>query len=128
VQPLPASGQTSLEPFAIPTSAVEPHADGIVFATFQNDPLCFSVYTIEGTSQGPTILPIWPKGFTATIGPRGSRQLYSGPGQEKNAFAVESERLELHGDYVDTAPADAVVAPECAKYPLFLVGRAFNRT
>jgi hypothetical protein len=120
-------GRNSIEPIAIPTSTATPSTDEIVFAMLQDDGACLFVTTIKGNNQGPSILPIWPKGFTAKIGPR-ARELYSGPGQEKNALAVASELMELHGEYVDTAPADAVVPPECAKYPLFLVGRVFNRS
>lgn len=120
-------GRHRIEPIAIPTSTVAPRTDEIVLALLQDDGACLFVTTIKGDVQGPSILPIWPRGFTAKIGPR-TRELYSGPGEEKNAIAVASELLELHGEYVNTAPADAVVPPECPKYPLFLVGRVFNRS
>jgi hypothetical protein len=89
--------------------------------------VCLYVMTIEGNAQGHAIQPIWPIGFSAKIGPR-TVELYSRPGQENNAFAVASQRMELQGEFVDTPPDDAQIRPECARYPLFLVGEAVNRS
>jgi hypothetical protein len=120
-------GQGSIEPIAIPTTTVTPRASEIVFAELRHDGVCLYVITIVGDRPGRSILPIWPKGFSAKIGPR-TLQLYSGLGQENNAFVVDAERMELHGEYVDTSPPDATVPPDCTKYPLFLVGQVFNRS
>jgi hypothetical protein len=40
--------------------------------------------------------------------------------------AINSERLELHGEYVDVAPADAIVPSGCEGLRLFLVSRVRN--
>jgi hypothetical protein len=40
--------------------------------------------------------------------------------------AFISERLELHGEYVDAAPPDASVPVGCEHYRLFLAGRVRN--
>jgi hypothetical protein len=124
---LPAARRDWIQPIAIPTSNVMPRPVEVIVAEMRDDGICLYMTGIEGTSRGRDILPIWPRGFSAEVGPR-TRQLYSGPGQESNAFAVGAEKIELHGEFVDVAPADAHVSPECTKYPLFLVGQAFNRS
>ena len=126
LQQATTGGGGSLEPIAIPTSAVRSDADEIVFAELHDDGSCLFVFTIEGTHQGPSILPIWPIGFNAKIGPR-ARLLYSAPDQEI-ALVAGAERMELHGGYVESAPADTVIPAGCVGYRLFLVREVFNRS
>lgn len=72
------------------------------------------------------VLPIWPAGFNASAGPT-FLGLRNGPDDEL-LFAAGSELLELHGGRVETPPPDARVPAVCAKYPLFHVREAFNRS
>jgi hypothetical protein len=85
---------------------------------------CLTITVRNGNSAGPSILPIWPVGFAAKGG-EGEGVRLTGP-LGTASDAVDSELLELHGQYVDSPPADAVVPADCADYPLFLVGRALN--
>lgn len=116
----------SPEPFPIPTTASAPTGNEIVLAWMHVDGSCLYLFPKDGHSTGPSILPIWPDGFNAKQGPR-SFLLYSAPEQEIAAVAI-SELMELHGQYVKTPPADTVVLPECARYPLFLIGQMINRS
>jgi hypothetical protein len=109
---------------AIPTSTVVPDGDEIVFAELQDDGTCLFVAT--RTTGRPNVLPIWPAGFSAKVGPM-DRLLFSGPDQESNAFVAGSELMELHGEFVDAPPPDAVIPAGCEGLPLFHVGEAFNR-
>jgi hypothetical protein len=86
-------------PFPIPTTASAPTRDEAVFAWMQR----------EGR---PSVMPIWPDGFNARTGPRGDFVLFSETNQPEAAVAV-SELMELHGEYVKTPPADAVIPREC---------------
>ena len=85
---------------------------------------CLTIEIRDGTQAGPTILPIWPIGFTAKGG-ESEGVVLKGPLGVAND-AINSELLELHGQYVAAAPPDAIVPPDCANYRLFLVGRALN--
>jgi hypothetical protein len=113
-------------PFPIPTTASAHNGDETVFAWMQREGPCLYLFPRDGHSKGPSIMPIWPDGFHATTGPR-SFLLFSEP-NEAEAAVAPSELMELHGEYVKTPPADAVIPPECANYPLFLVGRVINRS
>jgi hypothetical protein len=85
---------------------------------------CLFLVVREGDDFGPDILPIWPVGFAA-VGGMEYGILLTGPiGKAKNVSNVEL--MEIHGQYIDKPPADAVVPPDCLKYPLFLVGRVAN--
>jgi hypothetical protein len=85
---------------------------------------CLTLLIREGATDRPNVLPIWPAGFTAVGGEgRGIRLVGAIP---PAGDAMNSERLELHGQYVDKAPADAKVPDGCDDYQLFLVGRALN--
>jgi hypothetical protein len=76
--------------------------------------------------DGVDVLPIWPAGFNASAGPM-FLGLRNGP-HDDLVFATGSELLELHGMRVETPPPDAQIPPACAKYPLFHVREAFNRS
>jgi hypothetical protein len=116
----------SPERFPIPTSASAPTGDEIVFAWLQREGSCLYLFVKDSHTTGPSILPIWPNGFAAETGPR-SFVLYSAPDQEIPAVSI-SELMELHGQYVQSVPADSVVLAECVKFPLFLVGTVINRS
>jgi hypothetical protein len=115
----------TLAPLPIPISASTPSGDTVIEGEMRLDGPCLTVVVIEDSTQGETILPIWPVGFAAkgpggTVGP-----VIAGPlGDAKDA--VGAERLELHGQYVDSRPPDAIVPEACARYRLFVVGRAMN--
>ena len=86
---------------------------------------CLTLVVVKNNAVGESILPIWPPGFGAEAfeGPGGP--ILRGPmGTAKDA--VGAERLELHGQFLDSPPGDAVVPEACAGYRLFLVGRALN--
>jgi hypothetical protein len=121
-----SGGGGFIEPIAIPTSTEKPAAEEIVFTELRDNGSCLYVVTIENNRQGSDVLPIWPTGFHAKVGPT-ARYLYSDTNQEI-PFVVDSERLELHGQYLDSAPEDAVIPPGCVGLRLFLVGTAFNRS
>lgn len=112
-------------PFPIPTTSVTQSGDETLFAWMQKDEACLFLAPRDDTEQW--LLPIWAEGFSATIGPRGSFLLYPVPLTEVGPIGI-SELIELRGEYIETAPADAVVLPECAKYPLFLVREAVSRS
>ncbi len=119
-------GGVALRPIEIPTSAFRPDGDQTVFAELRNDEHCFYAVTMEGNTPGDNLLPIWPAGFSAKVGPT-TRLLFAGPGQEADAFVAGSERMELHGQYVDAPPADTLIPPGCSGTRLFHVKQAFNR-
>ena len=84
--------------------------------------------TIRVRSDGEgvqRILPIWPIGFEA-FGGEGRGVVLRGPLGVPTSDAVNSELLELNGDYVDVVPDETVVLPECAAYRMFLVEQALN--
>jgi hypothetical protein len=85
---------------------------------------CLTLLIRVGKAAGPNVLPIWPVGFSAMGGRQKGIRL-SGPMETANV-AINSERLELHGEYVDVAPADAIVPSGCEGLRLFLVGRVRN--
>ena len=85
---------------------------------------CLTLLIRDGVASGPSVLPIWPIGFKAKGG-EGEGVILTGPlGIAHDA--INSERLELHGGYVDFAPPDAIIPADCDEYRLFLVGRALN--
>jgi len=111
-------------PLPIPTTAARPATDTEIQGQMNVVGPCLTlVLDGSGVSQ-PFVLPIWPVGFSAKGG-EGEGIVLEGSMPPSND-AINSERLELHGEYVDQPPADAEVAPECADYQLFLVGRASN--
>ena len=112
------------EPLAIATSAIAPDGDETLFGEMQVVGPCLTLLIRDGNAAGPSVLPIWPAGFSA-VGGEGKGIRLTGP-MELAEDAVNSERLELHGEYVDVAPADASVPPGCERYRLFLVGRVRN--
>ncbi len=85
---------------------------------------CLTLLIRDDNTQGPNVLPIWPLDFTAKGG-EGQGIVLAGP-MEPVDNALNSERLELRGEYVDVAPADAIVPQGCGHYRLFLVGRVRN--
>jgi len=85
---------------------------------------CLTLVIRDGNSAGPRVLPIWPLGFSAKGG-EGEGIRLTGPMETAND-AINSERLEIHGEYVDAAPVDAIVPVGCEHYRLFLVGRVRN--
>ena len=90
----------------------------------QPDGPCLAVVVIEDNEAGERILPIWPVGFTAEAAD-GFGFVLKGPlGTARDA--IVAERLELHGQYLDSPPSDSTVPPECVDYRLFLVGEALN--
>jgi hypothetical protein len=120
---LQAGDQAS--PFLIPTTTVTQTGDETLFAWMQKDEACLFLAPRDDTQQ--RLLPIWADGFSATIGPRFDFLLYPAPLTEFGPIGI-SELMELRGEYIESAPADAVVLPECAKYPLFLVREAVSRS
>lgn len=112
-------------PFPIPTTTVTQSGDETLFAWMVKDGACVFLSPRDDTEQ--RLLPIWADGFRATIGPRIDFLLYPVPLTEVGPIGI-SELMELQGQYIETAPADAVVLPECAKYPLFLVREAVSRS
>jgi hypothetical protein len=112
------------EPLPIATSAVAPDGDEALLGEMRVVGPCLTLLVLNGNSAVESVLPIWPVGFSAVGGEgRGIRLI--GP-MELAEDAVNSERLELHGEYVDLAPADASVPAGCERYRLFLVGRVRN--
>lgn len=111
-------------PLAIATSAVVPDGDETLFGVMRVDGPCLSLLTLDGNNAGPSVLPIWAVGFSAK-GSEVEGITLTGP-METAIDAVNSERLELHGEYVDVAPADTIVPQGCGHYRLFLVGRVRN--
>lgn len=84
---------------------------------------CLTLQIAKGTSDA-AILPIWPTGFTAK-GDESEGVLLTGSlGTAHDALI--SERLQLHGQFLDEPPADTTVPAACGDYHLFLVGRALN--
>ena len=112
------------EPLPIATSAVVSDGDETIFGEMQVVGPCLTLLIRDGNTSGPSILPIWPVGFSA-VGGEGKGIRLIGP-METAHDALNSERLELHGEYVDIAPADASVPIGCEQYRLFLVGRVRN--
>ena len=112
------------EPLAIATSAIAPDGDETLLGEMQVLGPCLTLLIRDGNKAGPNVLPIWPVGFSAMGGHLNGIRL-TGPMDTAND-AVNSERLELHGEYVDVAPADASVPAGCEGYRLFLVGRVRN--
>jgi hypothetical protein len=111
-------------PFPIPTTKDTQTTSETLRAYMQFDGPCLNLLPIEGNALGPTLLPIWPDGFTAVTGPR-TLLLYPAPSTGLGPIGP-SEIMEFHGKRIDSPPADSVVLPECAKYPLFLVGDAVS--
>jgi hypothetical protein len=120
----PFGGGNASEPFPIPTTIETPKTSETLRAYMQFDGPCLDLLPIVGNALGPTLLPIWPSGFTAVTGPR-TLLLFPAPTTGLGPIGP-SEIMELHGQRIDTPPADSVVLPECAKYPLFLVGDAIS--
>jgi hypothetical protein len=85
---------------------------------------CLTLVIREGDHEGRSVLPIWPLGFAAKGG-EGKGWLLTGP-MEPTGDALNSERLELRGAYVEIAPADATIPAGCETYPLFLAGHVRN--
>lgn len=111
-------------PLPIATSAVAPDGDETLFGEMQVVGPCLTLVLRNGNIAGPSVLPIWPDGFSAKGG-EGVGIRLTGPMGTANE-ALNSERLELHGKYVDLAPADTRVPLGCAQYRLFLVSRVRN--
>jgi len=120
----PFGGGNASTPFPIPTTKETPIRTETLRAYMQFDGPCLNLLPIEGKSLGPTLLPIWPNGFTAVTGPR-TLLLFPAPSTGLGPIGP-SEIMELHGQRIETPPADSVVLPECAKYPLLLVGDAIS--
>jgi hypothetical protein len=96
-----------------PTTIATPKRDEVLSASFGIRGPC----AILSRSGKPELLPIWPRGYTAVSG--GMYFLLTPPDGSQDV--ADSERMEVHGEYIDSPPADAVIPPECAKYPLYLV-------
>jgi hypothetical protein len=111
------------QPFPIPTTTSTPTADETLFAWMQQDGPCLFLIPKGGT--GPSLLPIWAEGFRVERGARSSFLLYPVPLTGTGPIGI-SELMDLHGQNIETAPPDAKVLPECAKYPLFLVATAVS--
>jgi hypothetical protein len=112
------------EPLPIATSAAAPDGDETLLGEMRVIGPCLTLLIRDGNTTGPSVLPIWPVGFSA-VGGEGRGIRLTGP-MELAEDAVDSERLELHGEYVDLAPTDATVPAGCERYRLFLVGRVRN--
>jgi hypothetical protein len=112
------------EPLPIATSAFVPDGDETLLGEMRVVGPCLTLIILNGNTAGERVLPIWPVGFSA-VGGEGHGIRLTGP-MELAKDAVDSERLELHGEYVDPAPADASVPAGCERYRLFLVGRVRN--
>lgn len=112
------------EPLAIATSTVAPDGHETLLGEMQVVGPCLTLLIRDGNTTGPSVLPIWPVGFSAKGG-EGKGIRLTGPMETAND-AINSERLELHGEYVDVAPTDASVPLGCERYQLFLVGRVRN--
>ncbi len=117
-------GDNASAPFPIPTTTAASTADETLRAYMQFDGPCLYLLPIEGNNLGPTRLPIWLDGFTAVTGP-GTLLLFPAPSTGLGPIGP-SEIMELHGQRIESPPADSVVLPECAKYPLFLVRDAIS--
>ena len=114
-------GDETPKPFALPTTTATPKRDEVLpVASFGIRGPC-AILTMSGK---PELLPIWPKGYTAMSGPM--YFLLTPPDGSQDV--VDSEMMEVHGEYLDSPPADAVIPPECAKYPLYLVSKVINRS
>ncbi len=111
-------------PLPIATSAVAPEREETIAGEMQVKGPCLTLLIRDATTDGPNVLPIWPIGFSA-VGGEGQGIVLKGAIPPSND-AMNSERLELHGEYVDTAPPDATVPAGCETYRLFLVGRVLN--
>jgi hypothetical protein len=114
------------EPLPIALSAVapDPAGDETIFGQMQAIGPCLTLLIRDDHSTGPTVLPIWPVGFSA-LGGEGVGIILRGPMDPTND-AINTERLELHGAYVEAAPPDAVVPAGCEHYRLFLTDRVRN--
>jgi len=114
-------GDGNPKPFALPTSGATPKRDEVLsVARFGIRGPC-AVLSISGK---PELLPIWPTGFTAMSGPRYFLLTPSDGSQDVAA----GEMMEVHGESIDSPPADVVIPPECAQYPLYLVSKVINRS
>jgi hypothetical protein len=114
-------GDETPKPFALPTTTATPKRDEVLsVATFGIRGPCTTLIV----SGKPELLPIWPTGYTAVSGPRYFLLTPSDGSQDVAA----SEMMEVHGEYLDSPPADVVIPPECAKYPLYLVSKVINRS
>lgn len=111
-------------PLAIATSAVLRGQGEKLLGEMRVVGPCLTLFIWDGTTAGPSVLPIWPAGFSAKGSEREGVTL-TGPMEPSND-AINSERLELHGEYVEVAPADASVPAGCEHYRLFLAGRVRN--
>ena len=111
-------------PLAIATSAVAPDDAETIFGEMQVIGPCLTLVIRDGNTAGPSVLPVWPTGFSAKGG-EGKGIVLTGPMEPTND-AINSERLELHGEYIEVAPADASIPQGCEHYRLFLVGRVRN--
>jgi hypothetical protein len=120
----PFGGGGASAPFPIPTTKGTPTTNETLRAYMQFDGPCLYLLPIEGNTLGPTLLPIWPNGFTAVTGPR-TLLLFPAPITGLGPIGP-SEIMELHGQRIETPPADSEVLPECATYPLLLVGDAIS--
>jgi hypothetical protein len=112
------------EPLPIATSAVAPDGDETLLGEMRVVGPCLTLLILNGNTAVERVLPIWPVGFSA-VGSEGRGIRLTGPIELAND-AVNSERLELHGEYVDLAPSDASVPAGCERYRLSLVGRVWN--
>ena len=124
LQPEFGAPEPTPEPLPIATSAFVPDGDETLLGEMQVVGPCLTLLIRDGNTAGPSVLPIWPVGFSA-VGGEGKGIRLTGPMETAND-AVNSERLELSGEYVDLAPADASVPAGCERYRLFLVGRVRN--
>jgi hypothetical protein len=111
-------------PLGIATSAVAPNDAETIFGEMRVIGPCLTLVIRDGNTAGPSVLPIWPVGFSAKGG-EGEGIRLAGPMEPTND-AINSERLELHGEYIDVAPADASIPRGCEGHRLFLVGRVRN--
>jgi hypothetical protein len=123
-QPIIGGPPAPSSPLAIATSAVDPQVDETLLGEMQVIGPCLTLLIREGNTAGPNVLPIWPVSFSAKGG-EGQGVILTGP-METAGNAMDSERLELHGEYVDVAPRDASIPVGCEHYPMFLVGRVRN--
>jgi hypothetical protein len=120
----PFGGGNASAPFPIPTTNETPLTSETLRAYMKFDGPCLDLLPIEGNSLGPALLPIWPNGFTAVTGPR-TLLLFPAPSTGLGPIGP-SEIMEIHGQRIDAPPADSVILPECAKFPIFLIGDAIS--
>jgi len=111
-------------PVPIPVSAMPPNGETTINGEMRVEGPCLFLLQRDRARGDPDVLPIWPVGFAAK-GAADEGVLLTGPlGMAKDA--VNSELLELHGAFVESAPPDAVVPPACVGFRLFHVARALN--